>query len=147
MGDWTDRIVGDRMSVDQQFTDRVAASEFSNQEWGLIMTATTFEIRDADDPDRARIVANTDNVPHVMPELEKVRQGMGGMGGGPAGGGGNSGGGGFLGSVKDALGFGGDDHQDKIEAAERLTQEYAEELQKHLKSKGKWDQVLDSYEE
>ena len=40
MSEWTDAIVGERMAVDNQFTDRVTASRFSSQEWGLIMTAT-----------------------------------------------------------------------------------------------------------
>ncbi|MFB6255890.1 MAG: DUF5799 family protein, partial [Haloplanus sp.] len=60
MSNWTDRIVGDRMAVDREFSDRVRASEFSNQEWGLVMTAVDFEIEHAEDPDRARIVADTE---------------------------------------------------------------------------------------
>jgi hypothetical protein len=34
MADWTDSIVGDRMSVDRAFNQRVADSEFTRQEWG-----------------------------------------------------------------------------------------------------------------
>ncbi|RKD97996.1 DUF5799 family protein [Halopiger aswanensis] len=145
--DWTDRIVGARMTLDQEFSSRIAESRFSNQQWSLIMTATELEIEHADDPERARIVANTDKVDQIMPELENVDAGMGAMGGpGAGGGGGNAGGssGGLVDSIKGALGLGGDGgggHDAKREAAERLTQEYADELQSKLESNGKWDSI------
>ena len=53
MSEWEDMIVGDRMTVDNEFTDRVQASQFSNQEWGLIMTATELDFEAADDPEAA----------------------------------------------------------------------------------------------
>ncbi|WP_049927496.1 DUF5799 family protein [Halopiger goleimassiliensis] len=141
---WTDRIVGDRMTVDQEFASRITNSRFSNQQWSLIMTATEFEIEHPEDPDRARIVANTDNLEQIIPELENVDAGMGAMG--PGGGrqqGGSSGG--VLDSLKGALGLGGDgggsSEEEQRRAAERLTQEYADELQAHLESQGKWESV------
>ena len=145
---WTDRIVGDRMTVDQEFASRIANSEFSNQQWRLIMTATEFEIDHPDDPDRARIVANTEKVDQIIPELENVQAGMGAMGG-PGGAQGSSGGssGGLVDSIKGALGLGGDggdSHDEQLEAAERLTQEYAQELQAHLEARGKWDSVREA---
>lgn len=141
--EWTDRIVGDRMTVDQAFNDRVQQSQFSNQEWGMIMTAVDFAIENADSADDARLVAVTENIPAIMPELDKMEQRMaGGPGSGP------SKSGGFLGTVKDALGFGGESKngeekpdQDRVQAAEQLTQAYADELQKHLEDRGKWDDV------
>ena len=39
MSHWTNAIIGERMAVDQQFSDRVAASQFSTAEWDLIMTS------------------------------------------------------------------------------------------------------------
>ena len=151
MADWTDSIVGDRMAVDREFNDRVAGSRFSSQEWGLIMTATEFEIEHPDDPDRARIVADTEKLPQMMPELERVRSQVGAMGGATddGGSGGGGGGGGFLDSIKGAFGLGGGGGADKekLRAAERLTQEYAEELQAQLESKGKWEQVRVAYQE
>ena len=144
MADWTDSIVGDRMTVDREFNDRVAASEFSNQEWGLIMTATEFEIERGDDPEAARIVANTEKLPQIMPELENIRSQMGGMGGGGGGGSGRgSSGGGLMDSIRGALGLGSGSEakQERLEAAERLTQEYADELQRHLETSGKWERV------
>ncbi|SDZ77537.1 hypothetical protein SAMN04488065_0219 [Haloplanus vescus] len=145
MSNWTDSIVGDRMAVDQEFGERVRDSQFSNQEWGLIMTAVDFEIEHADDPDRARVVADTENLPEMLPELEKVQQGMGA--GGPAGGQqGRDSGTGVLDAVRGALGLGDDDSEAKLEAAERLVDEYASALQDHLEERGKWDDVRDEYE-
>jgi hypothetical protein len=140
--DWTDRIVGARMAVDDEFEDRLQRSEFSRQEWGLVMTAVEFEIEHADDPDRARIVADTDNLPAIMPELERIGD-MSPMGAGASGSSGSSSGG-VLDSVKSALGLGGGGNgidEEKQENAEQLTAEYAEKLQQHLENKGKWDEI------
>ena len=148
MADWTDSIVGDRMTVDREFNDRVAGSRFSSQEWGLIMTATEFDIEHPGDPDRARIVADTDNLPQMMPELDRVRDQVGAMGGATDDGGGG-GGSGLIDSIKGAFGLSGGsgDHEEKLRDAERLTQEYADQLQSHLESKGKWDRVRTAYQE
>ncbi|MGQ3330267.1 DUF5799 family protein [Halorubrum sp. FL23] len=153
MSEWTDAIVGERMTVDNQFTDRVSASRFSSQEWGLIMTATEFEIEDAGDPEDARIVADTSSLPAIMPELENVRSQVAAMGGAPGGGDGRGGGsgGGLVDSIKGALGLGGGGSDgpsdEEVDAAERLVQEYADELQAHLEDVGKWEQVRVAYQE
>ena len=151
MSEWTDAIVGERMTVDNQFTDRVTASRFSSQEWGLIMTATEFEIADADDPDAARIVADTTSLPAVMPELENVRSQVAAMGGATNDGGGGGSGGGILGSVLGALGLGGGSSDgpsdEELEAAEQLVQAYADELQAHLEEVGRWEQIRIAYQE
>jgi hypothetical protein len=150
MTDWTDSIVGDRMTVDREFNDRVENSEFTSQEWGLIMTATELDIEHADDPDRARIVADTEKLPQIMPELENVRSQMSQMGGAPGNDAGGSGGGGIVDSLKGALGLGGGGDgvdQDRVDAAEKLTQAYADALQSHLESKNKWEQVRIAYVE
>jgi len=138
--EWTDRIVGDRMTVDQAFTDRVQSSQFSNQEWGMIMTAVEFDIENPDSAEHARLVADTSNVPTIIPELDKMDQRVTGPGGG------KSDSGGIIGNVKNALGLGESDDDDaadaeRIAAAERLAQEYADELQAHLEERDKWDDV------
>ncbi|UPV74200.1 DUF5799 family protein [Halorussus limi] len=141
---WQDLIVGDRMSVDQEFAQEVADSQFSRQEWGLIMTAVEFEIENPGDAEQARIVADTSKVEQVMPELENIRNQMNSVAGGGGGGGKQSGGGGVFDSVKDALGLGGGGSgvdRDRLEAANRLAQEYAGELQQRLESQGKWSRV------
>jgi hypothetical protein len=145
---WTDRIVGDRMAVDQQFNDRVTSSQFSRQ-WGLIMTAVDFEIENADDESEARLVADTSELGQVMPEIDDMEpQGpMAGMGGGPGGESGKNGGGGLLGGIADKLlgGGGGETgggvDQDQVRAAEQLVQEYASELQAHLEDNDRWAEV------
>lgn len=138
---WQDQIAGARMTVDQEFSQRVANSQFSRQQWGLIMTAVEFEVEDADDPDTARIVANTSKLPHVMPELDNLEQSMSAMG---AGGGASAGsGGGLVESIKGMLGMGSDagENSAREEAAAALAQEYATELQAHLEATGRWEQI------
>jgi len=151
MSEWTDAIVGERMTVDNQFNERVAASRFSSQEWGLIMTATEFEIENADDAEAARVVADTSSLPAIMPELENLRSQMAGMGGAPGGGDAGGSSGGVVDSIKGALGLGGGGgggpSDEELEAAERLVQEYAGELQAHLEEVGKWEQVRVAYQE
>jgi hypothetical protein len=142
MSDWRDRIVGARMTVDQEFGTRVQQSEFTRQQWGLVMTAVEFEVEAPDDPDQARMVADTSNLPAVMDELEQVGREAAAMGAG--GGRRDAGGGGLLGGVKRMLGLGGDGGPDTAErrrAAEELAQEYAAELQAHLESEGRWEEV------
>jgi len=140
---WTDRIVGDRMTVDQEFAERVTQSQFDKQQWGLVMTAVEFEIEHPDDPDRATLVADTSSLPSVLPELEKLAQGPGGMAGGLDGGRDNDGG--IVDTLTNALGLGGDGgdsvDEEKLDAAEQLVGEYAETLQKHLEERGKWADV------
>jgi hypothetical protein len=138
---WQDRIVGARMTVDQQFADRVQASKLSRSQWGLVMTAVEFEFADPDDPDAARIVADTSKLEHVLPEMENVDEQMNAAGG-PRGGGGSSGGG-MMDGIKDALGLGGDDGPDEelAEEATRLANAYADQLQSHLEDQGKFEEV------
>lgn len=148
MAEWTDAIVGERMAVDREFNERLRESEFTNQEWGLIMTATELEIERPDDPERARLVANTEKLPQIMPELENVRSRMpagGAPGAGDGGGGGSTSGDGLFGSIKNALGLGDGGDDRRLEAAERLTQEYADRLQSHLEKRGKWDRARAAY--
>jgi len=139
-GDWQDLIVGARMSVDQQFADRVQASSLSRPQWGLVMTAVDFAFENPEDPEAARIVADTSSLEHVLPEMDNVDQQMGAMGGG---GGGSSGGSGVVGGIKDALGIGGGDDDNEELAAEsrELAQAYADKLQAHLEGEGRFEEV------
>jgi hypothetical protein len=144
MSDWQDMLVGDRMAVDNEFTRRVEQSQFSRQEWGLIMTATTFDIQNPGDEDAAQLVADTSELPTVMPELENIAN-MGPMGM-PAEDDGGSGG--LLDSLLGTLGLSrnGTDTDDgtdeeKLQAAERLVTAYAQQLQAHLEERGRWEEV------
>lgn len=147
-GDWTDRFVGDRMSVDQEFNQRVAQSDFSSQEWGMIMTAVELEIENADDPENARLVADTDKLPQVMPALDDVREQMGGMGGAPSGGSSrSSSGGGIVGAIKGLFGGGSSGGDERERAAAELAQEYADQFQERLESQGKWERACSTVED
>lgn len=141
MSDWQDRIVGVRMTVDREFNDRVEASSFSRQQWGLVMTATEFEIENPGDAEEARLVANTEKLPSVLPEMDRIEEQMGAMAGGGGSGGGS--GGGLIGNLKSALGLGDGGSRDEERASEarELTQEYADELQRELENSGRWDEV------
>jgi hypothetical protein len=145
MSEWQDMIVGDRMAVDSEFARQVDNSQFSRQEWGLIMTATTFEIERPDDAEAAELVADTSKLPTVMPELERMSE-MGPMGA-PQDAGGGGAGGGLVSSIMSTLGLdgvadGGDDlDEDTLEAAESMVAAYADELQGHLEEDGRWSEV------
>lgn len=138
---WMDRVVADRMAVDREFTQRVNESRFSSQQWGLIMTATEFEIRDPGDPKAARLVAETSKLPQIMPELERIDARVQSAGG--AGGVSGSNGGGVLDSIRSALGLGGGGSDEDLRAAEALVEEYANRLQERLENQGKWSSVCE----
>jgi len=142
MSDWQDRIVGARMTVDTEYEDRVEASSFSRQEWGLVMTATEFDIEDGEEP---RLYADTEHLADIMPEVEKVAQRT------PTNpGGAEDGSDGIIGTVKSALGLGGsggssEPTEERVREAEQLTEGYARELQRHLEARGNWEDVVETY--
>jgi len=139
MADWQDRVVGERMTVDDEFNDQVTASSFSRQQWGLIMTAVDFYIDNPEDPELARIVTDTGKLPQVMPELDNIEEKMAAMG---ASGGNTSSGEGFLGGIKRALGFDGNaDTDQRFNEAEGLVQQYADRLQQRLEENGRWEEI------
>lgn len=138
---WRDKLAGARMRVDQEFNQRVLDSQFSNQEWGLIMTAVEFDITRPGDPEQAEMTANTENLEQIMPELDNLPQGMARPDGS------NTDGGGVLDSLKSVLGFDGADangagvDEDELAAATALVKEYASALQTHLEDEGRWAEV------
>ena len=132
------------MQVDQQFNDRILNSEFSNQEWGLIMTAVEFDIEQPGEPDRAELVADTEKIVQILPELENLPQGMGGVPQQES----RSSGGGLFSGLKDALGLGGDSggggvDEQKLQSATTLVEEYTTELQTHLEQDGRWEMLCE----
>jgi hypothetical protein len=130
---WQDRIVGDRMTVDQEFSEAVEKSQFSRQQWGLIMTAVEFEIHHSNDS--AHLVANTDKLPHVMDELDDIDSRMNPMGGS------DDSGGGVIDSLRGLIGGNDGGNDEQLAAAEGLADRYADRLQTHLEAQGKWDEV------
>ncbi|PSQ58609.1 MAG: hypothetical protein BRD23_06385 [Halobacteriales archaeon SW_9_67_25] len=146
--DWRDQLAGARMQVDQQFQSRLEQSEFTNQEWGLIMTAVEFDIEHPGDPDRAEMVADTSQLDQIFPELDRLKEQMGG----PMGGGADSGSsGGVLGAFKDLLGgvsgggSGGTDRE-RMDAAMDMAEEYATDLQAYLEKRGRWEEIRQAAE-
>lgn len=141
--DWTDRLAGARMRVDQQFQDKLVESEFTSQEWGLIMTAVEFEVEYADDPEKARLRANKEKLEEIIPELQNIQKEMGGsprpVESAPTG---ES----TLGRIKQYL------HQlrpetpaqndsERLSEARVMTDEYAHDLQKFLEKRDRWDEI------
>ena len=145
MADWTNKLAGPRMQVDQQFHDRVMNSRFSNQEWGLIMTAVEWRIRDPDDPETARLEADTSKIEEIIPEIDRIQEQMGAsaspMGGGQSGG--------FGGGIRDFLdtllgnGASGSDAE-RLADAEALVQDYARQLQQYLENHERWDEIREA---
>lgn len=142
---WTDKIAGARMQVDQQFQSQVQDSQFSNQQWGLIMTAVEFEIENPETPEGASLVANTGNVKHILPELDNIPQGMGGA---PQASGRSNGGGGVLSRVRGLFGGSGEKSDsvdaERLNAATTLVDAYAEQLQAFLEEQGRWEQLCET---
>lgn len=139
--EWTDRIAGARMAVDQQFQARIRDSRFSNQEWGLVMTAVEFDIERPDDPASAELVAHTDTVEQILPELDNLPRGMGGTPDTSKSG--SSGG--VLKRFRGLFGGSGTEpasvDQEDLEAARRLVEAYTDELQAYLIEEGQWEDV------
>ncbi|MFC7072118.1 DUF5799 family protein [Halovenus rubra] len=143
---WRDRLAGARMQVDKRFDDRIRTSEFTNQQWGLIMTAVEFDIDNPEQPESAELVAKTDQVEHIIPELDNVPQGMGGAPMGQQQSQGGSGDG-LLGKIRGFLGGNDDSGQsdeETLQAASALVGEYADELQQFLEEEGQWTSLCES---
>jgi hypothetical protein len=145
--DWRDQLAGARMQVDQQFQSRLEQSQFTNQEWGLVMTAVDFDIEQPGDPDRAELVADTSQLDQIIPELDRIQQEMGGgMGGGASRSG--SGSGSIVARFKDFLGgFSADssgNDEEQMAAATVLVEEYATDLQTHLEEQGRWADIREA---
>jgi len=142
---WQDLIVGDRMRVDESFAGEVQRSGFTRSEWGMIMTAVDFEI--VGEGESAELVANTDNVDAILPELDEIVKRMGGYEPESAGSAlGNllsGGGGGILQNVRSSLGLRNGVDPERRQEAIRLANDYARALQGHLEERGRWEEIRD----
>lgn len=134
---WLDRVAGLRMEFDSEFSEVVADSPFTNQQWGLIMTAAEFRIQTPEDPEAAELLPVTEKLPAIMDQVEQLDEGMGGLGGGRRGAGG-----GIVDSVRDRLGI-GDGDDELVEAAEAMLAQYADGFQERLVAEGRWDEVCE----
>jgi len=147
---WRDALAAERMRVDREFEEHVQSSSFTRQQWGLVMTAVEFDIEGPDNPETAQLIADTSKLPSVMPQIEQMEQGGGGMGapgGGPRGGGSGSGSG-LLGKLTSILPGGGDSGGGKRQdEAASLAQEYAEALQQRLEKRDRWQAICEQASE
>lgn len=147
--DWTDKLVGARMQVDQRFQETIERSQFSSQEWGLIMTAVEFELEHPDDPERAKLVARTEQLSEVMPQLDTIQEQMGSPAqpGTPGG----SGGSGILDRLRNLFDGSGDTDsgstEERLTAAESLVDQYAAELQDYLVERDRWKEIREAASE
>lgn len=135
---WTDRIVSAQIAVNDRFADRLQHSQLSRQEWGLVRSAVDFEIKHPNDPDRARIIAKTQNLSTIMPKLIQIAE----MTSTAASH--RTGSSSIFDAVKTALGL--NDSVDalrteKRDQAEQLAAAYAADLQRYLEHNGKWDAI------
>lgn len=133
---WQDQIVSERLTVDRAFQDRVQASSLPNQAWDLVMTAVEFEIEDPEDPEQARIVADTSRLESVLPAMEEVESSMGQRGSSGASGG-------IIDRIRSLFGGNGAGSHLRQES-ERLAGEYANQLQEELESTGRWEEIRES---
>jgi hypothetical protein len=134
------------MQVDQQFSDQVRASEFTSQQWGLIMTAVEFEIDDPGDPEQATLVANTDNVETIMPELDAIERQTAGMGAGGGRSRSTGTGSSLFGRIRSYFSSGSDDGVDaeQYEQAVALVDQYTTQLQALLRDEDRWQELCDA---
>jgi hypothetical protein len=134
---WLDRVAGARMEFDSEFSEVVAASSLTNQQWGLIMTAAEFQIEAPENPEQAELVPVTENLPAVMSQVEQLGEGMGMGGQRPASGGG------LMDSIKDLFGGGGGGggSEELVQTAEDLLKQYAEGFQERLEAMDRWEEV------
>ncbi len=141
---WTDLLAGARMQVDQQFQEHLEQSDFTNQEWGLVMTAVDFEIQHADDPERAQLVADQEQIRQIIPELDNIQQQMGGAAQPVES---NPDGGGMFGRLRQYLGFLSSDtasskpDKERLTAAKTLVEEYTEQLEAYLRERERWEEI------
>ncbi|MFB6311567.1 MAG: DUF5799 family protein [Salinirussus sp.] len=144
MADWTDKLARARITVDKEFYEDIERSQFTEQEWGLIMTAVEWRVHNASDPQTARLVADTSKVKDILPQLREIRtrveeaqrgvqrprtlaDGFTGWING------------FVEMLGNVL---SDEARDaRLDDAEQLANKYALRVQEHLEDKGRWEEV------
>lgn len=130
---WHDRIIGDRLAVDQEFGQRIRDSELSNQSWELVMTAAEFEIDRADDPRHAQLVMDLDKLDGVLPAIANIEESQGR---------GRQSNRGLLDRLIELVSSGGRGGRYRAEA-EQLADEYARALQERLEETGQWQYIVE----
>jgi hypothetical protein len=141
--EWTDQLAGARMQVDQRYQDTLEASSFTNQEWGLVMTAIDWDIENPETPDEAELVADTSKLSDIIPELESIQRQMGGAQQPVEEGPDTTG---FLGRIKRYVhdltsNTSGQSTEKRQNDAIELVEGYTMELQSYLEERGRWEDI------
>ena len=141
--EWTDQLAGARMQVDQRYQETLDGSSFSNQEWGLVMTAIDWDIENPENPEEAELVPDTHKLSDIIPELENIQQQMGGASQPVEEGPDTSG---FLGRIKQYVhdltsDASGESSQKRYNDAVELVEGYTMELQSYLEERGRWEDI------
>jgi hypothetical protein len=146
MPEWTDKLARARIQVDKEFHEAIERSQFTEQEWGLVMTAVEWRVANPTDPDHAKLVAETDNVEDILPQLTRIRRDVQTAAAGPDAARQRSLAEGFSGWINGFVemlsrAVSGGSTDSRVEAADALAAEYAERVQDYLERRGRWDDI------
>ena len=146
MPEWTDKMARARIQVDKEFYESIERSQFTEQEWGLIMRATDWRVANAEDPEHARLVAETDRVAEILPQLSRIRQDVQTAAAGPEAARQRTLAEGFSGWINGFVemlsrAVTGGSRDSRVDDAQDLADQYAERVQAYLERRGKWDDV------
>lgn len=135
--EWERLIIWDRIAVDQQFAGRVEHSQFTTEQWELIMTAVELTIESPEGT--PRLVADTTELPEVIPYLKSLPAQSPNAGTDSFG---------FLSSIRSLFSPSGTPSRgarddDVLADATALANEYAQVLQSHLEATDKWDDIAE----
>lgn len=136
-------LVGHRMYVDNEFTQRVLESGFSSAEWDIIMSVVSFRVHAPDEPEEATLYPAMDGLPDAiaatdeLPDFQTVqhtqpRQRSGGRVSR------------FVTQLRESLGLDfakKRDRHERVQAAEKLVSDYTEVLEIHLRQQSRWDDI------
>ncbi len=137
------------MAVDQQFTDRLAESSFSNAEWDVIMSVVEFELADPATPEHAHIEPRLDDLDTAVSAANDVPDVA--ATGPVAGDQQDNDRKGVMGTIMNRLGMGGGgsntgNSDDRRHDAESLINEYSDSLEQRIKDAGEWQNLCAAVE-
>jgi hypothetical protein len=146
MPEWTDKLARARIQVDKEFYESIERSQFTEQEWGLIMRATEWRVANPESPEHAKLVAETDKVAEILPQLSRIRQDVQTAAAGPEAARQRTLAEGFSGWINGFVemlsrAVTSNSRDSRVEDAEALAAEYAERVQDYLERRGKWNEV------
>ena len=151
MSHWTDAIIRERMAVDEEFEMNIADSEFTKQEWNIMMSMLDLKITNVDDPENAQVGANMEKLPEILKKMESVETRPNQSAadtGEPKGIAGKLRAKLFGVKVGDVISFDrGDDEIDaeRLQTAEQLVDDYLSNLQSQLETRGSMARACTAY--